>query len=224
MSEIAARLMEVRERIERAALRANRDPQSIRLVAVSKAQPANKIREAYRAGQRIFGENYAQELREKTEAFADLEGLEWHFIGHLQSNKAKLVAPVARLVHTVDSEGLARELVKRAPGNHLRALLEVNVGSEPQKGGAPPDRILDLARLLSSIEGLELQGLMCVPPFDRPSRPFFARLREVRDQVGEALHLPLPELSMGMSGDFEEAIAEGATLVRVGTAIFGERQ
>ena len=223
MSEVAARLDEVRGRIERAAMRAGRAPDAVRLIAISKGQPAAKIRAAHAAGQRAFGENYAQELKAKAVELADLDGLRWHFVGHLQSNKAKLVAPLAELVHTVDSDTLGRELVKRASGLRLRALIEVNLGEEPQKGGVAPGAVLDLARSLVAIPGFELVGLMSVPPAGETARPAFVRLRELRDSVATVLGQPLPELSMGMSSDFEDAIAEGATLVRVGTAIFGER-
>jgi len=223
VSEVAARLDEVRGRIERAAMRAGRAPDAVRLIAISKGQPAAKIRAAHAAGQRAFGENYAQELKAKAVELADLDGLRWHFVGHLQSNKAKLVAPLAELVHTVDSDTLGRELVKRASGLRLRALIEVNLGEEPQKGGVAPGAVLDLARSLVAIPGFELVGLMSVPPAGETARPAFVRLRELRDSVATALGQPLPELSMGMSSDFEDAIAEGATLVRVGTAIFGER-
>jgi len=223
VSEVAARLDEVRGRIERAAMRAGRAPDAVRLIAISKGQPAAKIRAAHAAGQRAFGENYAQELKAKAVELADLDGLRWHFVGHLQSNKAKLVAPLAELVHTVDSDTLGRELVKRASGLRLRALIEVNLGEEPQKGGVAPGAVLDLARSLVAIPGFELVGLMSVPPAGETARPAFVRLRELRDSVATVLGQPLPELSMGMSSDFEDAIAEGATLVRVGTAIFGER-
>jgi pyridoxal phosphate enzyme (YggS family) len=222
-SEIPARLDEVRSRIERAALGVGRDPSTVHLVAVSKGQSPEKIRAAYAAGQRLFGENYAQELQAKASELADLVGLAWHFTGHLQSNKAKLVAPIVALVQTLDSESLARELVKRAPAHRPRALLEVNIGGETQKGGVPPRGALDVARALLGVPGLELLGLMCVPPEGEPPRPAFARLRELRDSLALSLGHSLPELSMGMSSDFEEAVQEGATMVRVGTAIFGQR-
>jgi PLP dependent protein len=224
VTELATRLLEVRERIARAAQRTGRDPASVRLLAISKAQPAEKIRAAYAAGQREFGENYAQELKAKAAELNGLEGLRWHFVGHLQSNKAKLVAPLVQMVHTVDSESLGRELAKRAAGQRLQALIEVNIGGEAQKGGIAPEGALDLARALIAIPGLDLRGLMCVPPADELSRPAFARLRELRDSLAASLDQALPELSMGMSGDFEEAIEEGSTLVRVGTAIFGARE
>ena len=158
-------LDEVRARIARAAENAGRDPESVRLVAVSKTKPESAIREAYAAGQRDFGENYAQELDEKARSLADLDGIRWHFIGHLQSNKAKLVAPVAHLVHAVDSASLASALAKRAP-HRLRVLVEVNVAGEAEKHGVAP---ADVAPLLDAIEKeptLELGGFMTMPPHD----------------------------------------------------------
>lgn len=223
MSDLPARLLEVRVGVERAALRAGRDPRSVQLLAISKAQPVQKIRAAYAAGQREFGESYAQELKAKAAELIDLAALRWHFVGHLQSNKAKLIAPIVASVHSVDSEALGRELIKRAPGGRMRALIEVNIGSESQKGGVVPQGTLELARALLAVPGLELIGLMCVPPAELPARPAFARLRQLRDSIATSLGHPLPELSMGMSSDFEEAIEEGSTIVRVGTAIFGSR-
>jgi pyridoxal phosphate enzyme (YggS family) len=226
MSTIAEALVEVRARIDRAAIAAGRDPKSVRLVAVSKTKPSANIREAYAAGQRDFGENYAQELAEKARELADLGDLRWHFIGHLQSNKAKVVAPVAHLVHTVDSASLARELSKRTAKEgreRLRVLVEVNVGGEAQKHGAAP---ADLPALLDAVDAepnLVLAGLMTMPPHDLDeARRAFDGLAELRDRHGGITRLP--ELSMGMSDDLEVAVACGATIVRVGSAIFGARQ
>ena len=215
-------LDEVRARIAKAVAASGRDPASVRLVAVSKTKPVSAIREAYAAGQRDFGENYAQELDEKAKELADLPDLRWHFIGHLQSNKAKLVAPVAHLVHAVDSPSLASALARRAP-HRLRVLVEVNVAGEAEKHGAAP---ADVGALLDAIEkesNLELAGLMTMPPHDLDAaKRAFEDLVKLRDRyVGAAR---LPELSMGMSDDLEIAIACGATLVRVGTAIFGARE
>ncbi len=222
MDRVTDALARVRERLDAALARAGRPPDSALLVAVSKRQPASAIREAYAAGQRDFGEGYAQELRDKARELSDLPGLRWHFVGHLQLNKAKYVAPVAVLVHAVDETGAARELARRAPGP-LRCLVEINAGSEPQKHGVAPADAASLCRDLLALPGLALAGLMCLPPAGRPARPFFAELRALRDSLARELSAPLPELSMGMTEDFEEAIAEGATLVRVGTAIFGPR-
>lgn len=220
----AERLAEVRQRLAAAAIAAGRDPAEVRLVAISKKQPLAKLRAAHAAGQRDFGESYAQELQAKALALADLPGLRWHFVGKLQSNKARLVAPICERIHTLDGEALARALLQRAPGAGLAGLIEVNLGAEVQKGGVLPAEVERLAVALGGVTGLRLEGLMCLPPANEPPRPHFARLRALRDSVSRHLGIPLPELSMGMSNDFEIAIAEGATLIRVGTAIFGERE
>ncbi|MBI2392877.1 MAG: YggS family pyridoxal phosphate-dependent enzyme [Deltaproteobacteria bacterium] len=223
---IAENLADVRARIAAAAARAGRDPTSIQLLAVSKTKPAEAVAEAYAAGQRAFGENYAQELETKHAALAHLKDLDWHFVGRLQTNKAKVVAKIAKMVHAVDGERLARELGKRAEGREapLDVLVEVNVGGEASKGGVAPG---DLAPLLSAIEAigsLRLRGLMSIPPPTpdaESSRRFHHLLRSIRDAHGGPARLP--ELSMGMTDDLEVAIEEGATIVRVGTAIFGAR-
>jgi pyridoxal phosphate enzyme (YggS family) len=225
VGEIAARLGEVRRQVDEAAARAGRAGQ-VQLLAVSKGKPPEAIRAAYAAGQRLFGENYAQELSEKAEALRDLPDIEWHFIGRLQRNKAKQVAPVARAVHTVDRPDLAAELGKRAAaaGVRLRVLVEVNVSGEASKGGCPPDALGAVLEAVRAAPALELAGLMTIPPDTEDpgeARPFFAALRALRDAHGGAA--ALPELSMGMTHDFPVAIAEGATIVRVGTAIFGSR-
>lgn len=224
---IAAQLAEVRTAIDRAARAAGRDPTSVKLVAVSKTKPAEAVREAYAAGQRAFGENYAQELLTKAEALADLAGIEWHFIGHLQSNKAKIAAKYAHVVHTVDSAALARELGKRAAKERtvvIPALIEVNVGGEAQKSGAAASEIADVVRAIQDEPALLLAGLMTVPPAGdlALARKTFETLALLRRLHGGAA--VLPELSMGMTADLEVAIACGATIVRVGTAIFGERE
>jgi pyridoxal phosphate enzyme (YggS family) len=220
-------LAEVRGRIARAAAACGREADDVELVAVSKTKPAEAIREAYAAGQRAFGENYAQELANKRELLADLADIEWHFIGHLQTNKAKLVAKAADVVHAVDSTVLARELGKRVVSagrpHPTPVLIEVNIAAEPQKHGAAPS---DLAEVIAAVEaepGLRLYGLMTMPPFGdlTVARRTFEALASLRSLHGGAR--VLPELSMGMSADLEIAIASGATIVRVGTAIFGER-
>jgi pyridoxal phosphate enzyme (YggS family) len=223
MSDVTTNLAAVLSRIERARALSGRTAGSVRLVAVSKTKPSEAIREAYAAGQRDFGENYAQELAQKSEELRDLPDLRWHFIGHLQSNKAKVVAPIAALVHTVDSPSLARELAKRAPQEQrLGVLVEVNVGGEAQKSGVHPDVLGPLLDAVSAEPRLLLRGLMTIPPLehDRAARAF-ADLAELQTRHGGATRLP--ELSMGMSDDLELAVAAGATLVRVGTAIFGAR-
>jgi pyridoxal phosphate enzyme (YggS family) len=224
---IASNLAEVRARIDRAATATGRDPAAVKLVAVSKTKPAELIREAYAAGQRAFGENYAQELATKAEALADLPDLQWHFIGHLQTNKARVVAAHAHFVHTVDSATLARELGKRAAKSAraapLPVLIEVSVGGEAQKTGAAPSDIDEVMRAIAEQPSLSLRGLMTVPPAeDLPAaRRVFETLVSLRNLHGGPQ--ALPELSMGMSHDLEVAVACGATLVRVGTAIFGAR-
>jgi hypothetical protein len=223
---IAQALRRVRERIAEAEQRAGRAPGSVRLVAVSKSKPAEAVREAYEAGQRDFGENYVQELLAKAAQLSELPGLCWHMIGHLQTNKVKQVVQVAGVVHTVDSERLAMELGRRvkAAGVELPVLLEVNVGGEQQKSGVRPEQAAELMGVLQQQEGLQLRGLMTVPPFELQAREtarYFERLRLLRQELGG--EGALPELSMGMSGDFEVAVEHGATMVRVGSMIFGER-
>jgi hypothetical protein len=206
---VAANLAAVRARL----------PAGVTLVAVSKTQPPEAIREAYEAGQRDFGENYAQEWREKADALADLAGLRWHFIGGLQTNKVKYLVGRVAYVHTVDREPLARELSRRfaAAGAAVRVFLEVNVAGEAAKAGCAPDDAPRLAEAVRALPGLELVGLMCIPPAEGDPRPHFRALRALRDRLG------LAELSMGMSGDWPAAVEEGATFVRIGTALFGAR-
>lgn len=223
---VSATLGAVRARIERAAGDCGRDAATVRLIAVSKGMPPECIREAYAAGQRAFGENYAQELAAKAAVLADLVDLEWHFIGHLQTNKARVVARHAHFVHTVDSVPLARELGRRAVKERaagLPVLVEVNVGGEPQKAGAAPGDIAEVMAAIRAESALQLRGLMSVPPAREPAaaRRVFETLRSLRNLHGGPR--ALPELSMGMSDDLEDAIERGATLVRVGTAIFGPR-
>jgi pyridoxal phosphate enzyme (YggS family) len=225
---IAERLAQVRARIERAARQAGRDPAAVRLVAVSKKKAPEAVREAYAAGQRAFGENYAQELAAKAEALADLPDVEWHFVGHLQTNKARVVARHAHVVHTVDSTALARELGKRVAaggrrGAPMPVLIEVNVGGEPQKAGAAPSAIDEVMQAVRAQPALVLRGLMTMPPAGdlAAARRAFETLVSLRDLHGGAA--ALPELSMGMSADLEVAVACGATLVRVGTDVFGAR-
>lgn len=220
---IADSLDAVRARVVRAAENAGRDPGSIRLIAVSKLQPAESIWAALDAGQRDFGENYAQELRGKSAAIGP--GPQWHFLGALQSNKAKAVVGVAALIHTCDRLSLAQEMNRRAAALGLvqRVLIEVNLGGEKQKGGIAPERLLELLALLREMAALRCEGLMCIPPADQDPRPHFQKLKQLRDGAKSAGYDHIEELSMGMSADFEIAIAEGATMVRVGTAIFGER-
>jgi pyridoxal phosphate enzyme (YggS family) len=211
----------VRARVDAACVRAKRDPGEVTIVAVSKLHPASAVREAAAAGATDFGENYAQELVSKRGECGDVR---WHFIGRLQRNKAKLVAGQVALVHAVDSIDLATELGKRAKAVQP-ILLAVNVGGEDTKSGVAEAVALELARGFATIPNIRLDGLMTMPPpADDPeaSRPYFENLRALRDQLAKTLG-PLPILSMGMSGDFEVAIACGASHVRIGTAIFGPR-
>lgn len=225
-NDIAARLKTVRERIDAAARRARRGASSIRLVLASKLQPAAAIRTAWQAGARDFGENYVQEAVSKREELLDLADIRWHLIGHLQSNKAPLAASTFTLIHSVDSARLATALAGARPPNdpRIRALVEVNLGAESSKSGVAPDEV---ARLLdASRDKIEIAGLMTIPPptaTPELARPYFAQLREMRDRLAMETGITLSELSMGMSDDFEIAIEEGATIVRVGRAVFGER-
>lgn len=223
MERVALGLKRVRAELAAALASAGRAPDSARLVAVSKFHPASAIRAAYAEGQRDFGENYVQELEQKAAELADLSDLRWHMIGHLQRNKARAVVPLAALIHTVHSVELARELDKRANAP-LAVLVEVNVGGEAQKSGCAPEALGELLQALGEAERVRCIGLMCVPPHTEDpsgSLPFFERLRALREQHGGTERLP--ELSMGMSADLPYAIAAGASIVRVGTAIFGER-
>ena len=225
MSDIVQGLERVRARLAAALNSAGRTPDSARLIAVSKLQPPTAIRTAYAAGQRDFGENYVQELEQKVNELADLTELRWHMIGHLQRNKARSVAPLVAMIHTVHSVELARELDKRVTGElRLSVLVEVNVGGEAQKSGCVPGALAEVLEALQGAQRLRVAGLMCVPPHtEDPSgaRPYFEELARLRDAHGGAERLP--ELSMGMTADLEYAVAAGATMVRVGTAIFGER-
>ena len=222
--EIAARLAAVRERIARAAGRAGRDPAAVRLVLAGKTQPPEALRAAYAAGAREFGENYVQEAAVKQDALADLDGLRWHLIGHLQTNKARAAANRFALIHSLDSARLARALGRARPAPRVPVLIEVNAAGEASKNGVAPDaveRLIDDARAT-----VEILGLMTIPPpapAAERAREHFAALRAMRDRLAAATGLALSELSMGMTDDFETAIEEGATIVRVGRAIFGER-
>jgi PLP dependent protein len=194
-------------------------PAGVTLVAVSKTHGPEAIREAYAAGQRDFGENYAQEWRDKADALADLGELRWHFIGGLQTNKVKYLAGRVAAIHAVDRIELAREISKRfaAKGATVRVFLEVNTGGEATKSGCAPGDAPGLAAATQALPSLELAGLMCIPPPGEDPRAHFRLLRALRDQLG------LAELSMGMSADWRSAVEEGSTCIRVGTAIFGER-
>ena len=225
---IDARLAEVQARIAEAARRARRDPVDIQLVAVTKTHPPEALQEAIAAGQTLFGENRVQEARLKMPLVSSRA--RWHFIGHLQKNKIRQALPAFELLHSIDSLDLARDVQRIADedAQRPRILLEVNVAGEGSKFGFKPAALeSEIETLITEMPRLEVLGLMAIPPFSpkpEDSRRYFAMLREVRDRLQEKLRIGLPELSMGMSGDFEVAIEEGATLVRVGTAIFGERK
>jgi pyridoxal phosphate enzyme (YggS family) len=225
---IAANLKHIEERIRSAAKRANRNPDSVRLVAVSKTQPAEAVRAALEAGQQIFGENYVQEFLEKSRQLP--ETLDWHFIGSLQSNKVKYLVGLTALIHSVDRLSLAREIDRQweKSGKPCDILLQVNISGEETKSGTSTESLLHLACEVALLPHIRVRGLMTMPPFfDEPerARPYFRKLKRLSDLLA-AEKIPgitMEELSMGMSGDFEVAIEEGATLVRVGSAIFGER-
>jgi PLP dependent protein len=226
MSEIRDNLQRVLERIERAARRAGRDPKEVSLVAVSKTVKAERIREAIDAGVTILGENYVQEAQKKIETIG--KPVSWHFIGHLQSNKAKYAVRLFDTIHCVDGIPLAEELNRRAQqvNRKIPVMIEVNLSGETTKFGTEEEKVTTLAQGVLTFDHLSLEGLMTMPPyFDDPemSRPYFAQLRELKEKLAKG-GIPLKELSMGMSNDFEVAIEEGATYVRVGTAIFGTRK
>lgn len=226
---IAQRLSGIRERMAAAAAKAGRSPADIRLILVSKTVAPARIRAALALGEHLLGENKAQELREKAPLLRDTPA-RWHFIGQLQSNKLKDVLPWVEMIHSLDRLSLAEKLSARltAEQRQLQVLVQVNTSNEASKGGVAPEQALELIQRVAELPGLGLKGLMTIGALDPDpavARDCFRRLRELRDQA-RALPLPdpsLPELSMGMSSDFELAIAEGATLIRVGTAIFGGR-
>ena len=224
---IAERWLAVRARVAAACERAGRPATDVTIVAVSKTHPLDAIRAAFAAGATDFGENYAQELATKqAELAAAPLALRWHYIGRLQRNKAKLVGGKVALVHAVDTVELAEELARRAGGVVQPILVAVNLGGEATKGGVTAEAAPALARALAGVPGISLDGFMTMPPpADDPeaSRPCFRALRALRDRVQDQVGRPLPVLSMGMSHDFEVAIACGASHVRVGTAIFGSR-
>jgi hypothetical protein len=226
-TSIASNLAGIRERIAQSAARAGRTTDDITLVAVSKTFPPEAIRAAYELGLRHFGENRVQEWELKRAAVADLDAT-WHLIGHLQSNKARRAANLFNRVDSVDSIALAQKLDAAAASEakQLKVLIEVHLGGEETKSGVQEADLPSLAENIVRLQHLDLLGLMAIPPyFDEPKRvrPYFKKLRELRDHVGARLNKPLHVLSMGMSHDFEIAIEEGATEIRVGTALFGER-
>ncbi len=226
-NNISENILNIYDRIRRAARKAGRDPGEITVVAVTKMVEAKKVKEAVSAGLRVFGENYVQEAQEKIGKIKDKK-VKWHFIGHLQKNKAKVAAGLFDMIESVDSVELAKELDKRAAGP-LDIMIEVNIAREKTKGGVSPDEAVKLARAVSGMANLKLKGLMSIPPFfedPEMSRPYFAMLRRLAERINKEKYpgVFLKDLSMGMSSDFEVAIEEGATMVRIGTAIFGSRE
>ena len=224
MSDVLTRLARVRAQVDGACEAAGRDPSEVQLVAVSKRHPATAISAALEGGQLDFGENYAQELRDKADELS-ASPIRWHYIGRLQSNKAKYIAPHAFRVHALEEVRHAEALVQRSEGRGVDALVAVNVGGEEQKGGLLPGELLERVRVLSRLEGLRLRGLMTLPPVREDPEdvaPFFAEVADLLARCQDDGH-PMRELSMGMSHDFPVAIRHGATWVRVGTAIFGPR-
>ena len=225
---VVMNLKSVLDKIRAAALKSGRDPAEVRLVAVSKTKSADLVNEAARFGQRLFGENYVQELVAKAKEIT--EPVEWHFIGHLQNNKVRQIAGLVTMIHSVDRMSLAQE-IDRQWGKMEQVcdvLIEVNIAGEETKCGTSVTEVSELVRRVASLPNVRIRGLMTMPPFyDDPerARPYFRELRRIAEKI-TAENIPkteMKELSMGMSGDFEVAIAEGATMVRIGSAIFGER-
>jgi pyridoxal phosphate enzyme (YggS family) len=226
MSSILDNLELVWEQIAQAAAKAGRDVKDVELVAIAKTHPAEKVREAVEAGQTLFGENRVQEARAKISELSS--NIRWHFVGHLQKNKVRQALPLFEMIHSVDSIALARDInrIAEEEGLYPRVLLEVNVAGEGSKFGFAPDDLREQMEALLALPRLSIEGLMCIPPLvveSEDSRKFFVQVRELRDSLEKEFNMKLPQLSMGMTQDFPIGIQEGATLVRVGTAIFGER-
>jgi PLP dependent protein len=226
MPSIAENLDRVREQIGQAATKSGRSVDEIELVAISKTHEADKVREAIEAGQTLFGESKVQEARAKIPELPS--NLRWHFVGHLQKNKIRHALPLFELIHSVDSLALAEEMnrIAEEEGLHPRVLVEVNVAGEGSKFGFQPDKLRAELESLLALSRLSILGLMCIPPIAEEaeaSRKYFISLRELRDRLQAEFHVDLTQLSMGMTQDYAVAVEEGATLVRVGTAIFGER-
>jgi pyridoxal phosphate enzyme (YggS family) len=225
---IARNVEKIRKRIVNACERAGRNPEEVQILAATKTRTPEEIKEAFRAGIKLFGENRVQEARDKIPVLQELP-VEWHMIGHLQTNKVKYAVKLFDVIETVDRQKLVDELEKKLSqiGKVIRVFIEVKLSPEETKHGCNPEEVESLARYILCKEHLKLEGLMTVPPYlENPEdvRPYFRRLREIRDSLQDKLGIPLPHLSMGMSHDFEVAVEEGATIVRIGTAIFGERR
>jgi len=226
MNSVAENLARVREQIAHAATKIGCSVNEIELVAITKTHPAPKVREAYEAGQTLFGESRVQEARVKIPELPS--NLRWHFVGHLQKNKIRHALPLFEMIHSVDSLALAEDInrIAEEDGLHPRVLLEVNVAGEGSKFGFKPEKLRVEMESLLALPRLSILGLMTIPPIAEEaeaSRKYFVELREVRDRLQSEFHVDLAQLSMGMTQDYAVAVEEGATLVRVGTAIFGER-
>jgi len=226
MSSILDNLERVREQIVQAAAKAGRDVKGVELVAITKTHPAENVREAVEGGQTLFGESRVQEARAKISELSS--NIRWHFVGHLQKNKVRQALPLFEMIHSVDSLALAQDInrIAEEEGLYPRVLLEVNVAGEGSKIGFEPDDLREQMEALLALPRLSIEGLMCIPPLaveSEDSRKFFVQVRELRDSLEKEFRMKLPQLSMGMTQDFPIGIEEGATLVRVGTAIFGER-
>ena len=226
MPSVAENLERVREEIANAAKKSGRSIEDVDLVAISKTHEAAKVREAIEAGQSLFGESRVQEARVKIPELPS--SARWHFVGHLQKNKIRHALPLFELIHSVDSLGLAQDInrIAEEEGMHPRVLIEVNVAGEGSKFGFQPDKLRAEMESLLALSRLSILGLMCIPPIAEEaeaSRKYFVALRELRDRMQTEFHVDLAQLSMGMTQDYAIAVEEGATLVRVGTAIFGER-
>ena len=226
MSSILDNLERVREQIASAAANSGRSADDVELVAITKTHPAEKVREAVGAGQTLFGESRVQEARAKITELSS--NIRWHFVGHLQKNKVRQALPLFEMIHSVDSIALAQDInrIAEEEGLYPRVLLEVNVAGEGSKFGFAPDDLREQMEALLALPRLSIEGLMCIPPLaveSEDSRKFFVQVRELRDSLEKEFNMKLPQLSMGMTQDFPIGIQEGATLVRVGTAIFGER-
>lgn len=226
MGKIDENLERVREKMSEAAKRSNRSVDEVELIAISKTHPAESVREAFEAGQIVFGESRVQEARAKIPELPS--ALRWHFVGHVQKNKIRHALPLFELFHSVDSRALAEDIDRIADeaGLYPRVLLEVNVSGEGSKFGFSPDKLGEAIEAIAALPRLTIEGLMTIPPLApeaEASRKFFAQLRVLRDKLQQDFAIGLPHLSMGMTNDFPIAIEEGATMVRVGTAIFGER-
>ena len=226
MGVIEQNLERVHQKISEAAQKANRSPDGVQLIAISKTHPAESVRAAHQAGQTVFGESRVQEARVKIPELPS--ALRWHFVGHLQKNKIRQALPLFELFHSVDSLALAEDInrIAEETGTHPRVLLEINVSGEGSKFGFSPAKLREAMEPMLALSRVTIEGLMTIPPLGpeaEMSRPFFAELRNLRDHLEQEFSMRLADLSMGMTNDFPIAIEEGATMVRVGTAIFGER-